>query len=846
MAKIVNKSQKMLNKKRVAIALFEMFLMTFMIVAVSVMMSESVVAESREQAQSQGNNNVITPAVGYQQAVSAVGTSLSVFSFARPTPPPAATVPVGTSGGGAQQLTAARQAAINERQNLIRIARSGDTTGGGGSSGVESSVEQQTWIERGGDKTGVYEVNPQTRELEYMGDGSSVTDATKNSIMSRIFEGSAFGSTKESLATSGITDPLSKGYVKGADGLYYSQNGFAQVGGALVSGVAWAGTAYLAVTLIGGLLGLAKGTQQALQNAVLAGGFIAGTLNGIATNGLAKTGIFSKTGLIGGHPIPIGLAVAAIVFVLTYEEEKIKTVTFSCMPWQPPTGGARCEECNKDKFRPCSEYRCRALGQACQLLNAGSNGNEKCAWVNPKDVTSPVISPSQSALTTGMKYNPLNTTRGKDTGVRIVNPADSNGCIKAFTPLAFGVQLNEPAQCKLDYTRSNMAGKLGYDALQYYFGGSNLYDYNHTQVMALPSPNTEGVNTSVLLENGNTMNLYVKCMDANGNVNEDDFLLTFCVNKGPDTTPPIVVSTSIEDGGYVGYNVNNVPIQVYTNEPAQCKWSRIDKAYADMENSMGCASNSAQINNQLTYTCSGNLTGVKNQENNKFFFRCKDYPDNAGAGNNVMQQSYSLTLKGSQPLGITYVKPNGDIKGNTDVIPTTIEVRTNQGAEDGKATCYYSDINNTNNWLPMFVTNNYISTQSLDLVGSAGGTSYTYYVKCIDAGGNAAQSYTSVNVYVDKEAPIVARAYKENPDALKLIMSENAECSYSLSSCNFSISDGIKMLHPTDNDNRILAAEWKNNAVYHIKCTDGYGNVNSDATACTLVVSAVDLSAKTL
>jgi hypothetical protein len=797
MAKIVNKSQKMLNKKRVAIALFEMFLMTFMIVAVSVMMSEGVNASKRK---------IISSGTG------------SVGMAGGHTP-----LPAGSASGNLL-----RGVVRNPNEFTLWNVEVGDLV-------VEEYVFQ-----KGSTITSMRDLGNGKVELKGLfPDGNTeFTNVIPMGAADEIAENMNLERSPWDPA-----HPIKSIYDGGAWG--------GGISGALTAGVAWAGTAYLAVTLIGGLLGLAKGTQQALQNAVLAGGFVAGTLNGLhetaAFNGLfTKTATNSFTKFLGAHPVMIGLAVAAIVFVLTYEEEKIKTVTFSCMPWQPPTGGARCEECNKDKFRPCSEYRCRALGQACQLLNAGSNGNEKCAWVNPKDVTSPVISPSQSALTTGMKYNPLNTTRGKDTGVRIVNPADSNGCIKAFTPLAFGVQLNEPAQCKLDYTRSNMAGKLGYDALQYYFGGSNLYDYNHTQVMALPSPNTEGVNTSVLLENGNTMNLYVKCMDANGNVNEDDFLFTFCVNKGPDTTPPIVVSTSIEDGGYVGYNVNNVPIQVYTNEPAQCKWSRIDKAYADMENSMGCASNSAQINNQLTYTCSGNLTGVKNQENNKFFFRCKDYPDNAGAGNNVMQQSYSLTLKGSQPLGITYVKPNGDIKGNTDVIPTTIEVRTNQGAEDGKATCYYSDINNTNNWLPMFVTNNYISTQSLDLVGSAGGTSYTYYVKCIDAGGNAAQSYTSVNVYVDKEAPIVARAYKENPDALKLIMSENAECSYSLSSCNFSISDGIKMLHPTDNDNRILAAEWKNNAVYHIKCTDGYGNVNSDATACTLVVSAVDLSAKTL
>jgi len=603
--------------------------------------------------------------------------------------------------------------------------------------------------------------------------------------------------------------------------------------GALVAGVAWAATAYMAVKLIGSFIGLKKGAQEALENAVLAGGFVSGTMKGLINN---QVGVFK--GLNPNWAYGSGLVVAAVVFILTYKDTKTKTVTFSCMPYEPPIGGQKCEQCNKDPFRPCSEYRCKSLGQACQLLNAGT-GNEKCAWVNPKDVNSPVIQTLQSALTTGFKYTPDNAIRPPNRGVKIESTTQTTGCAKAFTPLQFGISLNEPAQCKIDYTRSNATGKAGFDAMQYYFGGSNYYEYNHTQTMRLPSPSSFANMSSPLLKNGDTMTLYVKCMDANGNVNEDDFVFSFCVDKGPDTTPPIVEGTSISDNGYVQYNVDSVPIEVYTNEPAQCRWSRIDKDYKDMENSMACTDSVDDINADLTYTCSASLTAIKNSEANNFYFRCKDYPDNAGAGNNEMQQSYKLTLMGSQPLSIATVSPNGTIRGNTEITPVAIQVKTDSGAEEGKAICYYSETGTTDSYIQMYETNNYLSIQTLDLTGSADGTSYKYYIRCLDAGGNSDDAETSFTLFVDKDAPIVTRAYKESPDALKIVTNEDSTCGYSLTSCIFNINESQKMINVNDATN-VHAAEWKNNAFYYIKCWDDYGN--NPGNSCSIIVSAVELN----
>jgi len=75
----------------------------------------------------------------------------------------------------------------------------------------------------------------------------------------------------------------------------------------------------------------------------------------------------------------IGLAVAVAIFLYTYKEEKQEIVNFKCLPWEPAIGGADCEECNKDVMRPCTEYRCKSLGQACELINPGTT-EEACVY----------------------------------------------------------------------------------------------------------------------------------------------------------------------------------------------------------------------------------------------------------------------------------------------------------------------------------------------------------------------------------------------------------------------------------------------------------------------------------
>ncbi len=611
---------------------------------------------------------------------------------------------------------------------------------------------------------------------------------------------------------------------------------FFQAGGgtswdAILTGAQWAFIAYGAAQMIGGFLGLDEGVTNALSYGAAAGfgaGKLFATLQQGKAGGLGKffldntqwMGEFAPT----ANPVAWGIGIGILVFVMTYKETKEKLVIFECYPWEAPTGGNDCEKCNDDMY-PCSEYRCKSLGQACELLNPGTE-EEKCAWVNPHDVKSPTIEVWSDVLTKGYNYKPDTAVRPPARGVEIAREGEDK-CIKAFTPIQFGIFTNEPSQCKIDYNHTN-----NFDEMTYYFGSSNLYRYNHTQKLSLPGP--DAVNSlNPVIKNDGVYSLFVRCRDANGNENVDEFSFRFCVEKGPDTTPPNMATTSLGSSSPFSYNTEKLNIDLYVNEPVTCKWSRDDKSYDSMENDMSCGENIWDMNPDLVYTCRSELTGLKNRIQNKFYFRCKDQPWKEENERNTNQESFVLTLQGTQPLDIIKLSPqNETVKGYGKVIPVNIEVETKNGYND-EAFCYYSPTENEENYIMFYETNARKHSQRLDLVSG----SYEYYIKCVDLGGNTVYNTTRFSVESDNFAPEITRAYKE-ADQLKIITDEESTCSYSLTTCNFALDEGIEMPYPESKEH---TAEWDINRDYHIKCSDKYDN-QPDPSQCNIIVRGFQVS----
>lgn len=516
----------------------------------------------------------------------------------------------------------------------------------------------------------------------------------------------------------------------------------------------------------------------------------------------------------------VGLGVAALVYVYTAEETSYKVVKFSCLPYQAPVGGDNCDLCNQQGL-PCSKYQCNSLGQSCELLNEGTD-EEACVWVNRQDSVFPTIEANEEDLLDGYTYTPSGTVNPPDRGVVIEYDGSSDHCIPAFTPFKFGVFTNELAQCKVDYLN-----KPTFDEMDFYFNNNNAFRTNHTQTLILPgNTSSEGLT----LENDGNFDLFVRCQDANGNVNSANFVFQYCMDQEADLKTPYVVNTDVNNGLPVAYNQDSLDLSVYINEPAECKWSTEDKAFDNMENSMSCSSSILDQNAVLTYPCTTTLTGIGNEKENVFYFRCKDQPQLASTRDgdrNVNSESYRYSVFGTKPLIVTDVGPNGTVRDSTEAVKVTLTAFTAAGYKDGESVCSYREPG-AQGYIEFFNTNSFKHSTDLFLADGE----YDYEIRCVDLGGNSDNKTVSFEVESDSSAPNVARAFKDGPN-LKIITDEKSECVFDTSNCNYQFEDGLPMTKSDDGLSHYV--EWSSKSKLYIKCSDEFENKPSP-DECSIIV----------
>ncbi len=535
--------------------------------------------------------------------------------------------------------------------------------------------------------------------------------------------------------------------------------------------------------LYGGLIGATAAIASLIfvtttTTTVLVSG--AGVVTGAVTTTASLTS--TLTGLLGPlgaalGPTGVGILFVAVVALLTYAvfsllgvgETKQYVHKFNCEPWVAPEGGDQCEKCNQEGFT-CSEYKCKSLGSMCQLVNEGTK-QEKCVSVNPNDANAPVITPWSEALPQGYT---LQTT---PTGYYVLEH------VKPLESFTFGIQLNEPSQCRFDEMHTG-----SYEEMKNIFG-SELYE---TQK-----------NMTVFVRGGKDFTYYLRCKDANGNKNIQEYTVQFTSAQEPDITPAVIEETSIANHGYVAYGTNGTLLTVYLNEPAQCKWSKVDNSYTEMDHSFSCADAEGQDTFFDLFPCTGGLDTINDDHDNVFYFRCKDDAGNENA------DSYVFHLQGTRPLEIASVEPQGEVySANVDM-----KVTTKNGAQQGHAICSFGEEEATTEF---FMTNG--TTHQQQFINLSLG-SYDFNIACYDVAGNTATSSISFDVLVDTEGPKISYIFSDQT-TLHVFTNEASSCTYSTTDQNFLFSDGTTMSGELEKEHTAPLGA----SVYYIQCVDKEGN----------------------
>ena len=551
----------------------------------------------------------------------------------------------------------------------------------------------------------------------------------------------------------------------------------------------------LFATAIGAAIGYLVGAIFGLQGEAvewLTGlGAVAGLTYGILAVGSNPTWL-AAFGWIAFAVIVI----IAIIFKLFGVGELQREINeFQCSVWQPPYGGKDCEKCNKNP-ETCTSYKCKSLGMGCKYVEEAGEG--KCLWVNSNDVTAPIITPWESLIiNSGLKID-----EKTDSGIRISRNGE---CLQQYANVSVGINTNEETRCKYD-----LMHKENYEGMAYEF--LDGWGLNHSLLTSFSDKETGEIN------------VYIRCIDANGNSNPNEYVIKTCVSE-IDLTPPMILFTNPQTNTFLGYGKNSTNLTIAVNEPSECRWSSIDQDFNAMANNFDCST--AYFGQSIFYwPCIAELSGFT-QDENHVFVRCMDKPNtNLTSERNANRESYEIIFKKSaQKLNVSIISPIGsNMLGK--LAELILKAETSGGA-DGNAICSYSFTGYTI-MANFFDTGGKEHTQKFSFIQDG---THSLFIECRDAAGNEGRAETNFSVIRDRMPPEVARVYNKE-GSLIIETDENATCSYSFESCDFELDEGIGM-KGTEQKHETT---WKPGKTYYIKCKDMWDNMPDD---CSIIIKAV-------
>jgi|GEM_PF-1864784 len=580
---------------------------------------------------------------------------------------------------------------------------------------------------------------------------------------------------------------------------------------------------------------------------------------GIGLIGMSALPVLASMGIAAGV-VALAFAVYMLVGYQIYSRD---TYTYRVSMWQAPPGGNDCEKCNaltvgfgENKVNGCSEYVCHTYGAACMWLsNNNDEDYETCIVGNPNDGAAPHIEPAREVYGEEVFPTSQYNYRSSASATKIIYSGEGGGagqCIPAYTPIKIALTTHEEALCKISLEPTTGTPKDAFNTMLPMAEGT-VYTKNHTiQLPSSVSATEEALeNAGYSINNGGNYKFYVRCSDYWENINSVDYTLEFCVQMGPDRRPPEIIETNPATDSYIKAGTSYIEdFQVYTNEPADCKWDTRRVTYDYMNyNFSRCSQRIDDYIAGFDYGCRTNLTQFRNSEENRYYIACRDKPEYKGNVTKEAQRNtgtpYEVVLKGTDRLMIQTARINGKQNGTIIRSPESsadirIDVLTSNGAEDGNAKCMYAINSNEESSYSLFTNEGsleYLTTNTEELYMPTG--FYNLNIKCFDIAGNLAETMINFTVELDNLSPVIIRAYKdESSDSLKIITDELAQCVYSTTSCTYNIEEAAS-IDSEDGINHYV--EWDASRDLYIKCLDEYENQPFDG-ACSIILRPFEVA----
>ena len=366
----------------------------------------------------------------------------------------------------------------------------------------------------------------------------------------------------------------------------------------------------------------------------------------------------------------------------------IKTNNYAfCNLYSAPKGFLDCSRCDDDKRFPCTEYKCKSLGDLC--IFDYMDGDPICKEPDIKDVEPPKIEFDETLLPSD--FSVVRTTLESYSGFEVY-PA-----LMPYTSFTFGIRSNEPVSCKLDFSPKTRYGNIP----SFFIGDSsfrqrqnitirvppkiifpqNIKEFLETQTnksfldsigksrdvyekfkmqaernendplryaIDLVDSISESLSSlaPIIIKSvdGGSYYLFVKCTDLAGNENEEGFFIKLNINEMADDKEPIIEEISPKNNGYTSLDYTDATL--YISEPSKCRYSKNDATYEEMKNFFECENSPYRISpiKGGTYKCSQNIETTANPS--IVYIRCQDNPQIA--------KDYSLTVVKSDKNNVVF------------------------------------------------------------------------------------------------------------------------------------------------------------------------------------------------